>query len=416
MSHRRPGLWALAFMVSACGAEPCRDEPTSFQLDLSVEDPALADRVEALLVRLQLLGRSYSRSYPLTDELLDGETALAVDLEPAPTENFELTVSVQAQAGDLTLARGEQTFRASPNGCNRFALALATAPPGGDGGPADLQTDALRPDLPGPDAGPVELGPNDGAGEDAGDLPPEPPCAVRARDDDVLLYSFDEVPAFTTTVADARERHPGVARPEGAIIDRAPSREDCGLAIRFTDGSYLEVASSEEFNLSSGSLDFWVSASPAVDRQGMEGLVSRDASGTANPGHIGIYRNCEGYLMVRMQRTGAPDVYRCSDRPLPAGQWFHVGLNFGAPEVELYVDGTLSTNTSTTTVRWNCSTPVPCGAPSTYGIDGNENPLVLGTSTHNSAEGLATPVSAPFRGLIDSFRLSRSRRSFQAPR
>lgn len=140
--------------------------------------------------------------------------------------------------------------------------------------------------------------------------------------------------------------------------------------------------------------------------------MSRDASGTVRSGHLGIYRDCQGYIIVRVQRADGPDVYRCSDRPVAPDQWVHLALNFGPPALELYVDGSLSTNTSTTAVLWDCSTPVACGAPASYGIDGNENPFVLGASSHNSLEGLATPTTRPLSGQIDSFRLSRIRRSF----
>lgn len=399
---------AMALSIAGCRSDRCESEPTSFQLDLSLPDPALANRADALWVRVRLAERSYSRRFVLGEELRDGQTAFAVDLDPAPTEVFEVTVEAEASAAGAPLARAEQTFRGSPDGCNRFPLALDRAPSSADGGDEDGSR---------ADAAPVDLGLADAAAADAGapdrePPPPEPPCAARAADDDVLLYTFDEVPAFTTTVADARGQHPAVARPLGAVVDRAPGPEGCGLAARFAEGRYLEVPSHPDFDLSAGALDFWVQATPTADRRLMEGILSRDASGTARSGHLSVYRACDGHLLVRLQRTNAPDVYRCSDGPLVGERWAHVGLNFGPPGVELYVDGELQTNTSSTTVRWDCGSPVPCGAPSSQGIDGNENPIVLGVSSHGSEEGSAAPVTRPFSGLIDSFRLSRNRRSF----
>lgn len=394
-----------------CASDRCTSEPSSFQLDVSIEDLELATRVDSLSVSLEILGRSYSKSFPVGTTLADGETSLSVELDPAPTEDFNMKVVVAALENGATRARGEQVFRGHPNGCNRFELVLASATEQTDAGPADRVLDATTPGDAGPDDAPsFDLGTDAGL-LDQGNVPVDPPCTARVDDDVVMLYTFDEVPAFTTTVADAREVHPAFASPAGSMVDRAPSRESCGLSVRFSGGYYLEVPNSDEFDLRSGSLDFWVSA-PAPVQRGMEGLVSRDASGTTLPGHLGIYRDCQGYIIVRMQRSASPDVFRCSNVPIPFDQWAHVALNFGEPEVELYVDGELSTNTSTTQVLWNCETPVVCGQSASYGIDGNQNPFVIGAASHVSAEGLAVPVSTPLVGQIDSFRLSRIRRSF----
>ena len=87
-----------------------------------------------------------------------------------------------------------------------------------------------------------------------------------------------------------------------------------------------------------------------------------------------------------------------------------MGVNFGGTGgLKFYVDGLLASRTASIT----CGTTVnTCGAAATVGISGNDNPWVLGAATWHSTEGAATPVDAPLKGQIDSFRLSKSNRSF----
>jgi hypothetical protein len=53
-----------------------------------------------------------------------------------------------------------------------------------------------------------------------------------------------------------------------------------------------------------------------------------------------------------------------------------------------------------------------CGESSTGGIQGNENPWLLGAAATSSEEGRATPAHRQLAGAIDSLRISDARRDF----
>ena len=121
-----------------------------------------------------------------------------------------------------------------------------------------------------------------------------------------------------------------------------------------------------------------------------------------------MFRLCNGSLQLRLQDT--TNSYSQCSNPISAKIWHHVGVNFGGTGgLKVYVNGTLANRTSSIT----CGTTVTtCGDTATVGISGNDNPWVLGAATWQSTEGSATPVNAPLKGQIDSFRLSKSNRSF----
>jgi len=111
---------------------------------------------------------------------------------------------------------------------------------------------------------------------------------------------------------------------------------------------------------------------------------------------------------VRVTMRG-PDgeVVGRAERELSAGDDLG-GVRFGPPDLELWVDGVLATRAEllVTDGAWVAS---ECGLPTTAGLAGNANPWVLGASTHDSDEDLATPVDGHLVGAIDDLRISASR-------
>jgi Concanavalin A-like lectin/glucanases superfamily len=232
----------------------------------------------------------------------------------------------------------------------------------------------------------------------------KPPCVDKGDADTVALYTFE---GSGTTVTDSTGKHHGKLVGSGAA--RVSGKSYCGDAMGFpgsTPEAYVEIPDSTDFDLSKGAVDFWVRFDATAS--GSEGVFSRDASGTTNAGHITMFRLCNGSLLLRLQST-TNSYHQCSD-PITAKSWHHVGVNFGGTGgLTFYVDGTLAGRTASIT----CGTTVnTCGAAATVGINGNDNPWVLGAAAWNSTEGAATPVNTPLKGQIDSFRLSKANRSF----
>ena len=231
-----------------------------------------------------------------------------------------------------------------------------------------------------------------------------PPCAYKADSDTLALYTFE---GNGSTVADVTGNHDGTI--VGSGTQYMGSNTGCGKSLSFpgtTPIAYVEISDSTDWDLVAGSVDFWVRFDGSAS--GSEGIVSRDASGTTYDGHLTIMRLCNGSLYLRLQ-DATNSWGQCSD-PLSTKTWHHVGVNFGGTAgLQLYIDGALATRTASIICGTDTTT---CGDTATKGISGNDNPWVLGAAAWTSDEGLATPVSLPLAGRIDSFRVSKANRSF----
>ena len=231
-----------------------------------------------------------------------------------------------------------------------------------------------------------------------------PECVAQTDGDTVMLFTFS---GSGTKVTDATGNHHGTI--VGTAAKRVTGKAGCGKAMDFATSSpisYVEVPDSSAFDLKQGSLDLWVKFD---NDTGAEGIIGRDASGTTQPGHLTIARLCNGALLARLQNSTDPEGRRCS-KPLPKGKWYHVAVNFGGSGgFDLYVDG-VPTNETADII---CGTTTEkCGVDITTGINGNDNPWVIGAHTWTSAEGSPDPLKSPFNGLVDSVRLSKVRRKF----
>jgi len=231
-----------------------------------------------------------------------------------------------------------------------------------------------------------------------------PPCVEQADADTLLLYTFS---GSGTTVTDVTGKHPGTL--VGSGVARVAGKAGCGQALAFsatTPISHLLVDDSADWDLSTGSVDLWLTFDQAAATN--EGSFSRDSSNQANPGHCTLLRMCNGSLMIRLQDT-VDSFVQCSE-PVSEKTWHHVGVNFGGSGgLQLYVDGKLASRTADIV----CGTSTTsCGSSTGEGIAGNDNPWVVGGSIWSSSEGTADPVTLPLDGKVDSFRISKARRTF----
>jgi hypothetical protein len=165
-------------------------------------------------------------------------------------------------------------------------------------------------------------------------------------------------------------------------------------------------------SLDEGSLDFWVRLDEATPTR-KHFVISRDAEGTTTNGHLSVWRDGDA-LVLRLQRMGQspePQSCVCSDPATSrvADQaWHHVGINFGRAGLELYVDGARQRATGVVNELCKCAD----GAAITNGIDGNQQPIIVGAAAINACEGARGPVTEPMIGAVGNLRVSRVRRSF----
>ena len=117
----------------------CRDKcaqlQPAFQLDLTTAEPT----VESLEVTLELNGNVFERSFDVQQAFDDRAASFGLHLDgQGIEEEFEVRLTVTgypAPGGAGTaVAYGEGTFQGTPDGCNRFALALGRNQGQNDGG------------------------------------------------------------------------------------------------------------------------------------------------------------------------------------------------------------------------------------------------------------------------------------------
>jgi hypothetical protein len=261
------------------------------------------------------------------------------------------------------------------------------------------RADARRADLVLPEAALPDVAPADAPVPDAA-----PPCVAKVDPATLLLYTFS---GSGTQVTDATGKHHGAL--VGSGVARGLGAPGCGTAAVFpkSSSSYVVVPDATDWDLAQGSVDFSLRIdTPAVPY--LRGIVSRDADNVDKPGHLSIYQLPDGGIAVRLQLTLNSGFVRCSP-PVTFGAWHHVGVNWGPGGLELFVNGAAAQRTDSLKPG---PITLQCGTSTEKGIEGNDNPWVLGTSSHQSAEGAATPTSFPFDGAIDSFRISKARRAF----
>lgn len=254
------------------------------------------------------------------------------------------------------------------------------------------------------DGAPVDGSPIDAAVDSAAvDAIADTGCS--GVDGDVVMYLTMNTP-MVTIWPDLVGDHDGRTAPGTAGGLDGPS-PDCGRAYSAASNNVrLVIADSPDFDLASGSLDVYAMV-PAPDT-GEHGIVSRDASGTALPGHFEIGFSPENQVVVRIQTDADTEAFRCSVAQAE-GTWIHIGVNFGAPDLELFVDGVAAAGTTTT---YSNAARTCGGAAFTDGIAGNDNPWVVGFSALGSEEGSDLPVSRPLGTAVDELRLSSVRRVY----
>lgn len=189
---------------------------------------------------------------------------------------------------------------------------------------------------------------------------------------------------------------------EGAYVGDAKGLAvgfgDGGTAVQFDgDGDYLEIPHDSAYLLDRGSvgLHFY-----ADSLGGEQALFSKDANDIDTGGHLHVY--AEGnQLKARIQttsddpyRTGASVELESSRSALNDSAWHHALVTWGDGQFRLYLDGALV----------DAADHLGGLGPASGG-SGNDEPIVIGAGTTNSADQSATPINAEFTGRIDDVRI-----------
>jgi hypothetical protein len=234
------------------------------------------------------------------------------------------------------------------------------------------------------------------------DAPPQ--CPITLDKDTLALYTFDTA----KPAVDSAGTQDGTL--QGAGHQLVDSLAGCGKALQLAGAvtNYVEVPHSPVFEVDSGSLDLLVRFDDISATNGQT-LVAKDSVGDL-PGHLSLFASCGGRIVVRIQGSGS-EVYFCSV-PVSAGKWYHVGVNFGANGLELWVAGVRASYTGGVTWGESCQFNNVCGGAWTKGIVGNKEPWVFGVGSMTSKAGQPTPTDSPLKGTLDSIRLSSVRRMF----
>jgi hypothetical protein len=99
--------------------------------------------------------------------------------------------------------------------------------------------------------------------------------------------------------------------------------------------------------------------------------------------------------------------FRCSE-PIAADAWTHVATSFGVNGFRLWIDGAPQTAATV-----ELDGVQSCTEPHVFGIDGNDNAIVIGGLNRYSPNHAPAPtVDDPLTGEIDQVRIRSGWRDF----
>jgi len=160
-----------------------------------------------------------------------------------------------------------------------------------------------------------------------------------------------------------------------------PGKISGGLSFDGVD-DFVEVAHSDAYLLSEGSVAFWFKTDDAGK---IQGLFSKDSSGFDTGGHLTIHLD-GSRVKVRIQSASAS--FEVMSGVVQSDRWYHVASTFGSGGLMLYVDGVLFS-----------------GDAYTGGLVGNREPIAIGANSWNSGNLIVTATDSYIDGVIDDVRI-----------
>jgi len=201
-------------------------------------------------------------------------------------------------------------------------------------------------------------------------------------------WRLDETTGLTAD--DPAGSHDGIYQNGTVLAEEAGPLNGGGTSAPHFDGvnDYVEAATDASFNLPAGTFQIWMKSDAfGVDPRA---LASSGSDGNvAGSFFLALNDGDKGQMVFRLQ-DGTSNKFVWTDLNVIApDQWHHVAVTWGSGGMKIYVDGTLS-NTSETT----------SGADYTGGVAFTGDPITIGASQMFSAPGQAEPTDRFFKGNL----------------
>ncbi|MGH1417140.1 MAG: LamG-like jellyroll fold domain-containing protein, partial [Pelagimonas sp.] len=199
--------------------------------------------------------------------------------------------------------------------------------------------------------------------------------------DPLVLLNFED--GFSGTASDdSGNTHDGTYENGAAAGGTGFDGTGTGLIVDGND-DYVEIADDPAFDLAEGTVSIRFNADTlSADHY----LFSRDSLDFDDGGHLSAYVTADGAIHVRIQSDTTSYTLSSSAGAVSAGSDHQMAVTFGDDGVHLYLDGVeVATD------------------PYTGGIEGNDEPWVLGAYQGLSGDGVADNLAHFFDGTLDEF-------------
>lgn len=162
--------------------------------------------------------------------------------------------------------------------------------------------------------------------------------------------------------------------------DRSDPFADIASAASNLDGhnDYIEIPDDAAWQLPDGSISLWMFADHTGGKQG---IASRDASGTDEPGHLRILQDGDD-IKVRIQGTNGGTL--SASNVVTEGAWHQLTVTWGSNGLEIWMNGSR----------------VAHDPSITEGIDGNHEPWAIGANAESSNTGTNSNLKEFYDGVI----------------
>jgi hypothetical protein len=113
-------------LLGGCSGDACRLLAPALEVRVVAGPGVPVEQVKSLEVAVRAGSFAAERSYPISDQLADGETSLVVNVGEAGREGFqaEVTVTARNAAGEILIV-ASRSFQGSADGCNFGVLPLS---------------------------------------------------------------------------------------------------------------------------------------------------------------------------------------------------------------------------------------------------------------------------------------------------